>query len=117
MDTVHDSITEVAELILNPLQKANIGSDLGRGVRDMDGMFFFTAEDPRKAGKFDVFGEVKSVGSSEYGPLWTLGRSASCSARTTLYWRQQVAALERIELEDMDADVGLHIVRLFGSWQ
>ncbi|KAM6489917.1 hypothetical protein JOM56_014496 [Amanita muscaria] len=108
MDTVHESITEVAELIMNPLEKAIFGVDFRRGATDVNGMSFFTGEDFGKPVQFDVFGEVKSVGSNEYGPLWTLGRSASCGARTSMYWRQQVSVLEKIELEDMDVDQGLH---------
>ncbi|KIL57049.1 hypothetical protein M378DRAFT_181767 [Amanita muscaria Koide BX008] len=107
MDTVHDSITEVAELISNPLQKAIYGLDFRRGPGDVDGLSLFIAEDLHRPVKFDIFGEVKNVGLNEHGPLLTLGRPAGSSARTNLYWRQQISALERVELEDMDIDQGL----------
>ncbi|KAM6488914.1 hypothetical protein JOM56_015645 [Amanita muscaria] len=45
-----------------------------------------------------------------------LGKPAGCSSMMDLFWRQQIAALEKVELEDIFADQGLHTTPQLERW-
>ncbi|KAM6489630.1 hypothetical protein JOM56_014952 [Amanita muscaria] len=110
------SIIEVASFTSHPLRQAVYGSDFWRGTVGEDGMSFFVGEDRSTPRIFSVIGEVKSIRLDEYGLVLMLGKPAGCSSMMDLFWRQQIAALEKVELEDIFADQGLHTTPQLERW-
>jgi hypothetical protein len=111
MDSVVQSVIEVAGLISIPLSKAVYGSDFLRGASDNNGLSFFIDKEFEMPLKLSVIGEVKGTSLNECGLELLLGRPAGDSVVMNLFWRQQISMLERIELADAVVDEGLQIVR------
>ncbi|KAM6491544.1 hypothetical protein JOM56_012936 [Amanita muscaria] len=107
MESLYQSIIEIASLISNPLRQAVFGLDFWRGAIGEEGMCFFVGENCSRPAAFSVIGEVKSIRLDEYGLVVMLGKPAGCSTMMDLFWRQQISALERVELEDIFVDQGL----------
>ncbi|KAF8240056.1 hypothetical protein L208DRAFT_1234323 [Tricholoma matsutake] len=100
MDDDVQSMIGVVDLVCTPLYKTIFGSDFRRGACAPDGTSFFIGEDVSAPVKLSVISEVQATCINDNGPLLMLGRPEMCSEMMDLYWRQEISALERIELHD-----------------
>ncbi|KAF8235806.1 hypothetical protein L208DRAFT_1254964 [Tricholoma matsutake] len=115
MDDAYHSMIGVADLVCTPLYTSTFGSNFHRGPRGADGTSFFVGEDVSSPVQLSVIGKVKATYVNDNGPMLVLGRPELCSKMMYFYWRQEISALERIELHDdfVDHRLGLcpHIER------
>ncbi|KAF8238417.1 hypothetical protein L208DRAFT_1242413 [Tricholoma matsutake] len=100
MDDDVQSMIGVADLVCTPLYESIFRPDFCRGPCAADGTSFFVGEDVSSPVQLSVIGEVKATCINDNGLLLMLGRPEMCSKTMALYWRQEISALERIELHD-----------------
>jgi hypothetical protein len=93
------------ELQPSPLYNAIYKYDFQRGPLLPDGASFFVGEDISSPLQFSVIGEVESICLHDDFATLFLGQPQACGSAIDLVWRQQISALERIELEDGAVDV------------
>ncbi|KAF8237880.1 hypothetical protein L208DRAFT_1388517 [Tricholoma matsutake] len=64
---------------------------------------------------FSIVGEVRRISFGENEWILWLGKPLSMSRMMELFWRQQLATLEKVEFEDYLIDCGLRIGHFFLS--
>ena len=106
------SMIGVVELLSCPLFSAVYGHDFQRGPSLADGTSFFVREDIWSPQQFGVISEVQALCLYDEYAILLLGKPQACGSKMRLVWRQQISALERIELEDDAVDEGLSVVRI-----
>ncbi|KIL70019.1 hypothetical protein M378DRAFT_6962 [Amanita muscaria Koide BX008] len=112
MFSMHECMIQAADSAFNPLSKAVYGSTFRRGPSSNDGMTFFVGANLTEPLIFSVIGQVTKLEVNEYGTVLLLGKPADSDVSTQFFWRQQISALEKVELEDIFVDKRLNQVRI-----
>jgi hypothetical protein len=112
MDDAYHCMIGVADVVSSPLYKSIYGSDFHRGPCAADGTSFSVGEDISSPVQLSVIGQVKAMCVDDNGPILMLGRPEMCGETMHMYWRQEISALERIELRDDFVDLRVGAVRI-----
>ncbi|KAF8230266.1 hypothetical protein L208DRAFT_1282811 [Tricholoma matsutake] len=109
IDDIPQSVIEVSGLIFEPLAEAVYGINFTRGPVSTDGTSLFVGDNIWAPRIFSVVGEVREMRYDNNGPMVVLGRPSFCGLATYLFWRWQIAVLEKVESADFSVDRGLCI--------
>ena len=110
------SMIGIVELLSCPLFSAVYRRDFQRGPSLADGTSFFVRENIWSPQQFGVIGEVQALCLYDEYAILLLGKPQACGSTMCVVWRQQISALEKIELEDDVVEEGLSVVRMCVSY-